>query len=363
MADMTTAIMREYANEKPRFVGFCGEVERILREVIGQSDVPVQSITSRVKEANSLEEKTRSACGRYGCLSDITDIAGVRIVTYFEEDVDRVASVIWKEFDVDWANSANKSDLLDADRFGYRSRHFVVQLADDRLRLSECSRYRGLKGEVQVRSVLQHAWAEIEHDLGYKTKNAVPSILRRRFARLAGLLELADTEFDHIRRELHAHQARLATIPTPDKRHVLIDLDSLRAFIGENEPIRELDAAAAGKARVMEPTARSIAHLLDGLAYFGVTTLAQVEQHVAKYRASVLSVCQALDVGGKEAVWEYGTCLRFLCYTMAAELGGEAGVLNYFTTLHGASDDDAYELDWRICLAKQIGAATRQARS
>jgi hypothetical protein len=58
------------------------------------------------------------------------------------------------------------------------------------------------RGEIQIRTLLEHTWAEIEHDLGYKSTEAVPHPVRRRFSRLAGLLELADSEFVEIRRTM-----------------------------------------------------------------------------------------------------------------------------------------------------------------
>jgi hypothetical protein len=62
--------------------------------------------------------------------------------------------------------------------------------------LVEYSTHTGVQFEVQIRSTLQHAWAEIEHDRGYKSEVEVARAVRRRFSRLAGLLELADYEFD-----------------------------------------------------------------------------------------------------------------------------------------------------------------------
>ena len=65
----------------------------------------------------------------------------------------------------------------------------------ERMVLRENKAFEGLKCEIQIRSVLQHAWAEIEHDLGYKSELTIPKEVRRSFSRLAGLLELGDKEF------------------------------------------------------------------------------------------------------------------------------------------------------------------------
>lgn len=72
------------------------------------------------------------------------------------------------EFSIDEGNSGNKADMLETDKVGYLSVHYFLKLNNKRLALSEYKGYKGLKCEVQVRTLLQHAWAEIEHDRNYK---------------------------------------------------------------------------------------------------------------------------------------------------------------------------------------------------
>jgi len=72
--------------------------------------------------------------------------------------------------------------------------HYVASLISEREKLTEYKRFAGIKVEIQIRSTLQHAWAEIEHDIGYKGENSVPDSLKRNFSRVAALLEVADIE-------------------------------------------------------------------------------------------------------------------------------------------------------------------------
>lgn len=105
----------------------------------------------------------------------------------------------------------DKSDLLDKSQtVGYRSVHYVVHLNTSRLALPEYSRFRGLVAEIQVRTILQHAWAEIEHDTRYKAVDVAPTAIARRFVALAGLLEIADREFQALQGsyERVSHEAR-----------------------------------------------------------------------------------------------------------------------------------------------------------
>ena len=71
-------------------------------------------------------------------------------------------------------------------------------LKTDRAGLAEYQRFTGQIVEVQVRTILQHAWAEIEHDIQYKSLRTIPTEIRRRFVALAGMLEIADREFQAI---------------------------------------------------------------------------------------------------------------------------------------------------------------------
>jgi hypothetical protein len=86
-------------------------------------------------------------------------------------------------------------------KFGYQSKHLLVTLGEDRSKLVENAAFKQLVCEVQVRTLLQHAWAEMEHDIQYKSDKEIPLDLKKRFSALAGLLELADREFQSIQKD------------------------------------------------------------------------------------------------------------------------------------------------------------------
>ena len=144
-------------------------METLLRQLLREREIPVHSISSRLKSRGSLAKKVERKGTSYSDLSDVTDLAGLRIVTYFSDQVDEIAGLIESEFQLDHHNSIDKRADLDPDRFGYLSLHYVVSLSPSRAALTEYRALAGLKAEIQIRSILQHAWAEIEHDLGYKT--------------------------------------------------------------------------------------------------------------------------------------------------------------------------------------------------
>jgi putative GTP pyrophosphokinase len=122
------------------------------------------------------------------------------------------------------------------------SLHYIAQLNTARSALVEYRKFSGIKFEIQIRSILQHAWAEIEHDLGYKSEVAIPRDLKRRFSRLAGLLEIADDEFATIRDQLDAHKERATLEIAQGERALEIDQDSLEALVLSSGYAQRLDS-------------------------------------------------------------------------------------------------------------------------
>ncbi|MCH8066367.1 MAG: hypothetical protein IIC90_11175, partial [Chloroflexi bacterium] len=245
--DRVEALLTEYSEKLPQFERCTKRFRDLLEQVLEAANLGgrIHSVTCRPKDIDRLREKLAGGDRKYSNLSDVTDLIGLRVITYFGEDVDDVASVIEAEFKIDAANSMDKRQALDPDRFGYLSLHYVCNLNEGRAALPEYASLTNLPFEIQVRSILQHAWAEIEHDLGYKTKEAIPVQSQRRFARLAGLLELADDEFRGIRKDLDAYAARVPAEIEQDPAVVRIDKVSLDAFIEHADVARALDQEIA----------------------------------------------------------------------------------------------------------------------
>jgi putative GTP pyrophosphokinase len=164
------------------------------------SGVKVHTVNQRVKSEVSVRSKISRPDKTYDTICQLTDLIGIRVVTYFEDAVEEVARIVEENFDVDFERSIDKRVHVDPSTFGYRSLHYVCKPIADSL---------GLPFEIQIRTVLQHAWAEIEHDLGYKFPEAVPAAIKRRFSRVAGLLEIADAEFVELRETMATYENRV----------------------------------------------------------------------------------------------------------------------------------------------------------
>lgn len=198
-----------YNDARPNYENLNALVRSTIESLLKKEGIEILSVSGRAKTTESFAEKIERK-GYSNPAQQMTDLCGIRIITYIEDDVDKVCAIIEKSFKVHFDKSLNKSDELEVDRFGYRSVHFVCDLGKKRTGLPEYDLYEGMLFEVQVRTVLQHAWAEIEHDRSYKFSGALPSPLKRRLHLIAGMLELADREFNSIAQELETYSVEVS---------------------------------------------------------------------------------------------------------------------------------------------------------
>ncbi|CAH1590053.1 GTP pyrophosphokinase [Vibrio owensii] len=233
-------ILNEYEVALPVLQQFARSMESLICTLLGSEGIKEHSVTCRVKDRASLSKKIDKK-DKYKKLSDITDIVGLRIISNYSDEVDLIAKLIEEEFKIDYDNSIDKRKALDPDRFGYLSLHYVAGLNTARTRLREYSSFSDLNFEIQIRSILQHTWAEIEHDIGYKSKIETPKPIRRRFSQLAGLLELADNQFIHIREELITYNNKLDKQLSSKVSDIPLDKLSLLKYFESSNLIKRMD--------------------------------------------------------------------------------------------------------------------------
>lgn len=174
----------------------------LITQLLDDAGINYLAVTGRTKTVESFAEKAarRSRTGRLAHpkpMTDITDQIGVRVVTYVQADVEAVAQLLDAQLEIRDDRDMGRETAAEG-RFGYASRHLLVAVDDERAR--EAGIPEGRPASVQIRTVLQHAWAEFEHDIRYK--GSVPEEhafdFDRRFTLAAGLLELADQQFSAI---------------------------------------------------------------------------------------------------------------------------------------------------------------------
>ncbi|TXF79587.1 GTP pyrophosphokinase family protein [Chryseobacterium sp.] len=235
---MKAQIIRDFHENNSIYNLFCDRLKNLITDLLRQDGIIIHNLNSRVKDIQSLSKKIDKKVGKYNTLTDITDLVGIRIISHLESEVNLIEKLVRKEFKIDEINSIDKRELNN-DQFGYRSLHLVISLNDERANLTEYSKYKDLKCEIQIRSILQHAWAEIEHDLGYKGKTQIPDQYKRNFNRLSALLETADKEFDRLKQELSIYEEEVSELILSEPQNVSIDKTSLRKFNAENEILIE----------------------------------------------------------------------------------------------------------------------------
>jgi putative GTP pyrophosphokinase len=226
-------IIKTYIDEKQNsYRLLASKTNELLSAIFKTNHIVPHSITFREKDPVKLKEKiVRNGKAYITPLDEITDLAGVRVITYFPSDVDKILPLIKNDFIVDIANSIDKRRASDPSMFGYASLHLIVSFTEARLKLPEYATFKDMKCEIQVRTILQHAWAEIEHDIVYKSHEDIPFELRRRFASLAGLLEIADREFEALKADEAKVRKEIKNTIGKDNIDIPIDLDSLRFYM------------------------------------------------------------------------------------------------------------------------------------
>ncbi len=215
------AILEEYRKQRPVFKKMQETLPAQVRALLDEAGIVVASIESRIKEERSLAGKLALKGAKYESLADITDIFGMRIITFYTDDVDKVASAVDRLFEIDWDNSVDKRKLLEVDSFGYLSLHYVCR--------SPGFPYRF---EVQMRTILQHAWANMNHDTGYKSGVEIPVEYHRNMNRLAGMLELVDEQFSRIRTDINDYRRQVQSLVASGRlEEVTLDGDSYRSYL------------------------------------------------------------------------------------------------------------------------------------
>lgn len=234
----------EFERIRPEYLRFTQKLEVLMRDLLRARGIDFHLLESRTKETSSLREKLgRSAKTYTDPLNEITDLSGLRVITYYEDDANAVAKLIESEFVVDQENSVVHSAT--AAEFGYKSAHYIVKLSQARTSLLEWNGLAALKAEIQVRTVLQHAWAAISHKLQYKREEDVPVPLKRKLFRLSALFELADDEFVSLRDASGAVTEEIRALVSSGDRRLPLDYTSLSKLIDTSSVVAELCAAAA----------------------------------------------------------------------------------------------------------------------
>ena len=303
-------ILEDYRKQREDFVKLGDEVHAILTNITKELGLTVLAVEHRVKEERSLAGKLERKGDMYNTLDDITDILGCRVICFLSDEIDKIGKKVEENFVVDWENSSDKRALIKEDVFGYLSLHYICSLPFNQKWPKEIC---GKKFEIQIRTILQHAWSAIHHDIGYKSDFGVPREINRQFARLAGLLELADDEFVRARDNMYAYTEDIRKrIITDDADNVIINMISLKEYVLHNKKmqglIKEIADICGAEIKPIDPES-----YIPQLAFLGVKKLGDIENMITdNYDLAVKLAKKALSMANLDIV-SSSVALRFLC--------------------------------------------------
>jgi ppGpp synthetase/RelA/SpoT-type nucleotidyltranferase len=229
-------LKKEYDLAYPLYERLVEEVCFVLRDETQRYGIKLHGdVSHRIKTFESLYQKIQRR--EWSNVPEITDIAGVRIVSLYRSDLRRFEKIIVENFDV---LSDSTSRTWEETQFGYMADHYIVRLKQE----SKGRRYdqiKSLKCEIQVRTVLMDAWASVSHHLAYKREIDIPSELRRDFNAVSGLLYAADTHFELFKDAVEKSRKELTDTVNTNKFDLSqeINLDSLEVYLKWKMPDRE----------------------------------------------------------------------------------------------------------------------------
>jgi putative GTP pyrophosphokinase len=238
-------LVQEYENIRPLHEQFTKRLAELLKTLLSDARIRIHTLESRTKEVSSFREKlTRPGKSSGDPIKEISDLTGIRIIVYYLDDIEQVSSLIESEFNIHYPQSGDKAQKLAPHEFGYRSDQYIVSLSEKRKELTEWIPYKDFQAEIQVRTVLQHAWAAISHALHYKHEHDVPQSLSRRLFRLAAVLESADDEFLALRQDREEFVSKVET--SSEQAIMKMDINSvtLSEYLTRSLVARELDVSA-----------------------------------------------------------------------------------------------------------------------
>lgn len=243
---------------------FISEMESQLKALLDEAQIKTGfPIESRVKAWTSFQEKIERNNLQIDHISEVRDLAGIRIVLLFKRDVPVVCELISQNFEV--IRLEDTSSRLSENQFGYGSIHFEVTPKKTWREVPTLRAFDGLVVEIQVRTAPQHIWAAASHVLQYKKENHVPIPLRRTISRVSALLETVDMEFDRILQEREDY------ITKPSESSDQLNIEKLRNIMDRFLPEKN-----------KRNDRENYSLVLDELFALGVRTVGEVEDIISR---------------------------------------------------------------------------------
>ena len=336
-------LMQQYRKLRPTLQQLADEASNQLRHALKEQGIYITAMEHRVKTEKSLTGKLELKGAKYKSIDDITDLVGLRVITFYTDEVDKVAAIAKRVFDIDWQESVDKRKLHKLDSFGYNSLHYICRLKTGSPRF-----------ELQMRTALQHVWSTIEHDTGYKGDVKVPDVYLRQFNRLAGMAELMDDEFSRLRTLLTDYRRQtLALVKSGKLDDVSLARDTFRSYL-ELHPFDRLNKriAAVNQAEIWPVSVMSYLPVLES---FGMETLGQVQRFIDENSEDAYQLALSQLAITDLDILSSNTALQYLClvYVLKHD-GGRDGLKSLYDLINGESDANSIVADMMMEQAKTL---------
>ena len=336
-------LLQQYRELRPTLQQLADEATNMLRQALREQGVYVTAIEHRVKTEKSLTGKLELKGVKYKSIDDITDLVGLRVITFYTDEVDKVAVIAQRIFDIDWQESVDKRKLHSLDSFGYNSLHYICRL-----------RKGGPRFELQMRTALQHVWSTIEHDTGYKGDVKIPREYKRQFSRLAGMLELVDEEFSRLRTVLTDYRRQtLALVKSGQLDDVPLSRETFRSYL-DLQPFDRLNhrIAAVNQAEVFPVGMMPYLRVLES---FGMETLGDVQHFIDENSDDAYQLALSQLAITDLDILSSNTALQYLClvYVLKHD-GGRTGLKSFYDMINGESEANGIVADLMLEQAKTL---------
>ena len=336
-------LLQQYRELLPTLEQLADEASRLMEEALREQGIYITAMEHRVKTEKSLTGKLELKGAKYKSIEDITDLVGLRVITFYTDEVDKVAAIAKRLFDIDWQESVDKRKLHDLNAFGYNSLHYICRLKTG-----------GPRFELQMRTALQHVWSTIEHDIGYKGVVKMPSEYRRQFSRLAGMMELIDDEFSRLRVVLTDYRRQiLALVKDGQLDDVPLSAETFRSYL-ELHPFDRLNKriAAVNQAEIWNVSVMSYLPVLESL---GMETLGDVQHLIDENSDEAYQLALSQLAITDLDILSSNTALQYLClvYVLKHD-GGRNGLKSLYDIINGESDANGIVADMMMEQAQTL---------
>jgi putative GTP pyrophosphokinase len=222
----------------------------------------------------------------------MTDLAGIRVVCFVPSDIKLISNLVEQIFYIDWENSTDKfKELVEKHRFGYRGKNYVVRFKEKMLKdADQYEKFKDICFEIQIRTLLDYSWGEIEHDRRYETAEELPkdSDIPRRFELISGTLEILDYEFERLSKETELYADGISNRISKGDLDIPISPYSLRKFLTFN--FRDIPG--------FREYFIAVDDVLDEMASMEIKTIAQLnaiipegfKENIGKYQSQKISL-------------------------------------------------------------------------